>query len=259
MALPAAPVEAGGNSLLYLLLDDEGDNVPAVLRGVGSVTINGELTSALAVGTHADEDVFDTGDPLVVLGGVEGTGNTVRKLLVDVDGRLIPRAIGVYDNAGTSEYGHPLLVGRATLNGAEVGWLGVATHEVGDTVDADSGVLVVGGSNNGIAIATPTDSSGRLRTYADYVPGGTAHENVATPSTAVQLAAHACRRVVIVPDPGNSGPVYVGFADTITVNDTDATDGMVIPDAGLTLDISNTNLLWINASATADVTYMWLT
>lgn len=69
-------------------------------------------------------------------------------------------------------------------------------------------------------------------------------QNVTTAGTRVQLPAYACREVSIIAKRGNAGSIYVGGSDvssTVYGVDLKANDSV-------TLAVSNTNLIYIDAS-----------
>ena len=71
-------------------------------------------------------------------------------------------------------------------------------------------------------------------------------KNVATAGTQVQLATNPtpCSWVVITPDPGNAGNVYIGDADV------SSTTGVVLAAtaAPLTLAVNDASLVWVDAA-----------
>lgn len=94
MTVPSAPVEAGGDKILFMVYGSAGTNYAAVYRGIEPITVNGDVLASMAVGTHGDGRDFTANDAIVVVGGVGLGSSTVRKLLTDSTGRLITRPPG---------------------------------------------------------------------------------------------------------------------------------------------------------------------
>src|ERR1035437_3896887 len=99
MTVPSAPL-SGGDKILFIVFDSGGTLTPALLRGIASATVDGEIVAHLAVATHADADSHGSNPPILLIGGSDGT--YARKVLVDTSGRQIVSG-EVVDNAGYTD------------------------------------------------------------------------------------------------------------------------------------------------------------
>jgi hypothetical protein len=262
MAVPTAPTEAGGNSILFLTHDVGGTNTPGILRGVVPRTVNATILSYLGIATHADGGAFVAGDP-VVLNGIweSGSPGTVRKMLGDSSGRIITRPMGVYNNGGSNAFGHPHLVGQAALNGEPAGWLGVASHIDGGSWVASGGIVVVGGVDTATPRKAKVDSTGRFMVNADYTFGGHGHVNVAGgPARAALAGSTPCRLVVVKADKGNANTLYLGGA-SVTADEVAGTGGLQLEpgEASPFLQVANLNALYVHGIAAQGASFMYWT
>lgn len=88
---------------------------------------------------------------------------------------------------------------------------------------------------------------------ADMYPVGSkqlksGHVTVATPGTAVQLPAFACREVTIIGLDSNTGPIFVGDAGV-----SPTTYGVKLNKNGsITLPVQNTNMVYLDAAVTGE-------
>lgn len=100
MTVPAAPLEANGDKVLFLVYDNTGSNAAALIRAIAQGTLNAETVAHMAVATQVDGATHGASAPLVMIGGSDGT--VTRKALVDASGRLL---IGgeVVDNAAFAD------------------------------------------------------------------------------------------------------------------------------------------------------------
>jgi hypothetical protein len=73
-------------------------------------------------------------------------------------------------------------------------------------------------------------------------------QNVTTATTRVQLPAYACREVTIIAKRGNTGYIYVGGND---VSSTVYGAELASKDS-VTIAVSNTNLIYIDASVSGE-------
>jgi len=87
---------------------------------------------------------------------------------------------------------------------------------------------------------------------------GTVNTNKATVTTAgtrVQLGANAASVVIVRAKPGNTGLIYVGGSGVTAANGYDLSPG-----GEVTLNVSNTNLIYVDAATNGDgVSYIWTT
>lgn len=176
---------------------------------------------------------------------LEGSGDKMLPLIWDDGGTNTPalfKAIYVHD-----------------LNGEDAAHMGIATHEDGDLWAAGGPVVLMGVEDGTTVRSLAGNSTGELIVAKpSYTFGGNGHANVSVTGTAVQLAANACSRVIIAADNDNAGAVYIGGA-TVTNNEA-ATGGLQL-DAGqhITLDVTNTNVVYINGTSGEGVGYIFLT
>lgn len=262
MAVPTAPTEAGGDKVLFLTHDVGGTNTPGIFRGVVPRTVNGTVLSYAGIATHADAQAFVSGDPVVLAGVWEaGSPGTVRKMLGDASGRVVVRPPGAYDaGGGANGFGHPTLVAKATVNGEDVGWLGVGSHADGATYSGTQPVTVIGGVYSTTAKKAISDSDGRLITDRGHTFGGNGHQAV-TGSVATALrSTTACRKVLIKADSTNAGVVYVGIA-SVTANTTGNTGGfqMAPTDPPITVEVADLASVYIHGTNGYGVSYLWWT
>lgn len=141
----------------------------------------------------------------------------------------------------------------------------MALQNVNAARDGSHGVGMFGVSiadNATIIGATFDNATQRLRVDASVSPptgfssfaGATA--TVASSGTAVQLANHACSQVIIVANSSNGGVVYVGGSDVKA----SSKNGLELqPTASVELNLSNTNLAWIDSTNSGDtISYTYL-
>lgn len=258
MAIPSALLEGGGDKMLPLVFDDTGENKAALWKAIGVHTINAEDFAHVGVATHEDAATWAAGDPVVVIAGYEGT--TVRGLLADATGRLIPRPQAVYNNGGSNAFAHPQIIARETLNSEEIGWLAVGSHVESGTFAPSDAVTVIAGIDAAgtTAYGFLVDDTGGVRP-GTYGLGGNDHVNIAVSGTAIQLGTNTCRRVKIAADNNNAGAIYIGDS-AVTNDEVDATGGYQL-DASqqVEFDIANTDLLYINGADTDGIGFIWLT
>lgn len=83
---------------------------------------------------------------------------------------------------------------------------------------------------------------------------GAAKASVATAGTRVQLGNHACLSVTVKAKPGNAGLIYLGDSTVAASNGFDLNPG-----ESLSMDIPNTNLLYVDAAINGDgISYLWV-
>jgi hypothetical protein len=165
----------------------------------------------------------------------------------------------IWDDSGTSRPAMFKAIYQHDLNGEDAAHMGIGTHIDGDTWAAGGPVVLLGVEDGSTVRSVAGNSTGELITAApSYTFGGNAHANVSVTGTAVQLASNACKRVIIVADNDNSGAIYIGSA---TVTNDEASTGGAQLDAGmqLTLDVTNTNVVYINGTSGEGVGYIYLT
>lgn len=260
MTLPTAPVEAGGDKIIFLVTDNGGGTLVASAFRAIARAVSSDGSNALAhmgVATHVDGATWTASDPVVVLAGHDGgSPGVVRKVVVDANGRLIPRAPLLY--AGPA-YAEIRSVAEAAVSGIQAGWMGAATHKDGATfVQATDGVMVLAGvvqSGNAVKDLA-ADTSGRLSQFDGLVwaPTNIGNASIATPNTAVQLKASStpARKVRVKAWAGNAGIIYVGGAG-VTAS-THATTGGIPLSAGEAIDLplgeaGNLDAVYVNATA----------
>lgn len=73
MALANPPTTPNGSKVFAGHYDNTGANAQAVIRAIKTVTVNSEVMAHLGIATHAEDANWAAGDPIVVIGGVEGT------------------------------------------------------------------------------------------------------------------------------------------------------------------------------------------
>lgn len=96
MALPNPPVSANSSKLFAATYDNSGTNAAAAAKSVKQTTVNSEVLSHLAVGTHKDTDTYASGDACVLAVGKLSGGTTLIPLSVNSDGEL-----GIYDGGNS--------------------------------------------------------------------------------------------------------------------------------------------------------------
>lgn len=73
-------------------------------------------------------------------------------------------------------------------------------------------------------------------------------QNVTTAGTRVQLPPYACREVTVISKDTNTGIIYAGGSDVSST-----VYGVKLKrDGSFTFSVSNTNLIWIDASVSGD-------
>lgn len=83
---------------------------------------------------------------------------------------------------------------------------------------------------------------------------GNANQTVVTAGTAVNLPNLPCVSITIRANPANTGTVYIGTSGV-----TASTGIPLVPGEAISLDITNANLIWVNADTNADrVKYLWV-
>lgn len=83
---------------------------------------------------------------------------------------------------------------------------------------------------------------------------GSGRATVATAGTRVQLASQACTSVTVKAGRDNSNTAYVGGSGVTSANGYELDPGDT-----LTVDVSNTSLVWVDAAVSGDhVTYGWV-
>lgn len=83
---------------------------------------------------------------------------------------------------------------------------------------------------------------------------GTAAATVATAGTAQRLATHTCTSVTVRALATNMGTVYLGAADVTSLN-----GFPLAPGDAISMDVTNTDTLYLNATANADgARYLWV-
>lgn len=83
---------------------------------------------------------------------------------------------------------------------------------------------------------------------------GSAKATVTTAGTRVQLTSQGCTSVTLKASRLNNGTVYVGGSTVAAANGFE-----LEPGDSLTVDVTNANLVWIDAQASGDyVTYVWV-
>lgn len=87
-----APHEADGDKILFVVWDNSGVNAEALLRAINKITQNGEPLAHLAVATHKNTDVDGGYEPLVLVGGSDGSN--IRELRVDSSSSLVVTGAG---------------------------------------------------------------------------------------------------------------------------------------------------------------------
>jgi hypothetical protein len=95
-----------------------------------------------------------------------------------------------------------------------------------------------------LASTTVTGTVSTVETPPTTVAHGV--QTVSTAGTRVQLTSNACKAIVIKASVSNAGTVYVGGSSVSAANGFPLAAGDTI-----SLDISNTNVIWIDASANA--------
>lgn len=73
-------------------------------------------------------------------------------------------------------------------------------------------------------------------------------QNVTTAGTRVRLPAFACKQVTLIAKKGNTGSIYVG---DVTVSSTVFGAELELKES-ITLEVSNTNLIYIDASVSGE-------
>lgn len=221
MAIPAAPTEANGDKISFLTYDSGGGiNAAAVMRAVAQKSVNSADLAWLGIATHADAATWAANDGVVAIAGYDATGTAIRKLLADTTGRLILRPLGGYDAGGSNGFGHPLLLGHATVHGEEMGYVGIASHVVGGAVAVGNpGVLPVF-SAGGTSVAGIADTDGRQITSSGYAFGGqrTWASTTTTQASGPNVPARLAKLKAM-----SSGTTYLGI--TGVTADSDATHG----------------------------------
>ncbi len=107
-----------------------------------------------------------------------------------------------------------------------------------------TGMQILG--NDGTNSHAPNiDSAGNVSTKlvgSSAIKG--ANSTVTTAGTRVQLPDHACRKIIITANRTNTGYIYIGGSDVSS-----AVYGIELTENGqITLEISNSNLIYIDAS-----------
>lgn len=165
----------------------------------------------------------------------------------------------IWDDSGTNRAALFKAVYQHDLNGEDAAHMGIGTHIDGDSWSAGGPVVLMAVEDGSNVRSLAGNSTGELIVAApSYTFGGNAHANVSVTGTAVQLASNACKRVIIAADNDNSGAIYIGGSGV--TNDEAATGGLQL-DAGqqLTLDVTNTNVVYINGTSGEGVGYIYLT
>ena len=105
-----------------------------------------------------------------------------------------------------------------------------------------------------------TDSTGIVQVAVTNSGGGTptalgaARATVKTAGTEVQLASNACASVTVKARATNTGTIYVGASSVSSTTGFELAAG-----ESVSVDITNTNAVWVDASASGDgVSYLWV-
>ena len=90
-----------------------------------------------------------------------------------------------------------------------------------------------------------------------YITGqlvGSTQATVTTAGTELQLADHSCISVTIKAKAANTGNIFVGGSDVSS-----ATGLILAAGEAISLDITNTNLVYIDSATDGDgVSYIWI-
>ena len=120
------------------------------------------------------------------------------------------------------------------------------------TAGTPSGGVV---SVQGVAGGTPQPVS----ISAEYTQSSGTTFSASVGGTAVQLASHAANvGVLVTADPaGGSNYIYVGFSSGVTAGTNAATDGVKLAaGAGVIFPVSNSNAIWLIASASSQTAFI---
>lgn len=125
---------------------------------------------------------------------------------------------------------------------------------------AKRGILTVQVDAKGQEVLTAAYDNGNGNALTDVLPQGSSSLsgkvlNVATAGTRVRLTAFACREVTIIAKKTNTGSIYVGGSDVSKT----AYGVELSPNESFTFNVSNANLLYIDADVTGEgVSYVAL-
>lgn len=102
--------------------------------------------------------------------------------------------------------------------------------------------------HGGSGVSLPVSVEGTVTTSDPALTSfGTAQATVTTAGTRVQLATNTCKSMTIKAKSTNTGLIYVGNVAVTSAN------GFILsPGDSLSMDISNTNLVYIDSSVSAE-------
>ena len=126
----------------------------------------------------------------------------------------------------------------------------VATEEINSAqVELIKPIWGDKGVANRITAATPLPTTANLAALTSH---GTGRATITSPGTRVQLPANTCGCVIVKASAANAGTIYFGN-NTVTA----ATGFELLAGDSIAVDITNTNLIWLDASTAGSIVTFW--
>lgn len=192
----------------------------------------------------------------VVAGGGGGGGSVTGTLSTNTAAPINDNlgVLGAVANAAAPSYteGYQVLLSTNLGGSLRVVVTGNTTVVGAGTAGTPSGGVV---SVQGVAGGTPQPVS----ISAEYTQSSGTTFSASVGGTAVQLASHAANvGVLVTADPaGGSNYIYVGFSSGVTAGTNAATDGVKLAaGAGVIFPVSNSNAIWLIASASSQTAFI---